>query len=191
MSERVSDGSLRDLVLYPRGAGEYTVSFMASELLAARERLRELEPRPLREGDLFETPMGNIFTAPQPGYLAAHRIVRVPIPSAAAPPAEEREDVAPNTDPAKCAWNTDGYWCHAGTCKVCDDRYDAGERSGWAKPLPAEPAEKDVRDRNGVSFNYHYKSQPATGFDVEKIPAELRALRDEVAEIKAKIGGCT
>jgi hypothetical protein len=81
---RISDDDLRVMST----ASNVYDREVAAELLAAREKLRELEPRPLREGDLFETPMGNIFTAPQPGYLAAHRIVRVPIPSAAAPPAE-------------------------------------------------------------------------------------------------------
>jgi hypothetical protein len=49
--------------------------------------------------------------------------------------------------------------------------------------VPMEPGGSIQR-----RMDYHYKSQPATGFDVEKILAELRALRAEVAEIKAKIG---
>jgi len=83
------------------------------ELLAAREKLREMEPRPLRRGDEWtvrdgdlvagENPLGEIIWSDadfseedgeeRGNYIAraGSRIVRVPIPSAAAPPADVKD----------------------------------------------------------------------------------------------------
>jgi len=58
------------------------------------------------------------------------------------------------------------------------------------------PAIRPVEEPTGSlkrRMDFHYGSQPATRFDVisakDEVLAELRALRAEVAEIKAKIGG--